>query len=169
MSGRARRAVLAFAVLALALLVVAGCASSVPSSVRPSPDPSGNPSDSATATSSAGAPSEVRVTLGIYSGRVDPSWLLSADEAATLDAMIASLPEQFGIPPEGGLGYHGFTIELPGQTLIAYRGTIAAPGSGARPYRVDGLRLVERFLLESGRAHLVAAEIAEAERGLAAP
>ena len=169
MSGRARRAVATLAVLALAVLVVAGCASPLAPSGRPSPTPSGKPSDSASATPGGGTGTEVRVTLGIYSGRVDPSWLLSADQAVALDAMIASLPAQFGIPPEGGLGYHGFTIELPGHTLVAYRGRIAAFGSGARSLRFDATGLVEHFLLESGRAHLAAAEIAEAERGLAAP
>ena len=163
-----RRAVASLAVLALAALVVAACGSPATPAGRPSPDPSGSPSDSPAAPSGGTGP-EVRITLGIYSGRVDPSWTLSADRGAALVALIGSLPEQFGIPPEGGLGYHGFTIELPGRTLIAYGGTIAAPGSGARPLRFDGQRLVERFLLESGRAHLVEAEIAEAERGLTAP
>jgi hypothetical protein len=168
-SAVARRTVALLAVLALVILVVAGCASPVAPSGRPSPAPSGKPSDSASAAPNGGTGAEVRVTVGIYSGRVDPAWLLSADQATTLEAIIASLPEQVGIPPEGGLGYHGFTIELPGRTLVADRGRIAGPGTGARPLRFDGLRLVERFLLESGRAHLVAAEIAAAERGLAAP
>jgi len=109
---------------------------------------------------------EVRVSLGLYSGRPDPEWVLTADQVAVLDAEIALLPDASGTPPAGGLGYHGFTVTRPGGTFVAYRGTVAPPGDAARPFKQDQGRVVERLLLETGRAQLAPAEIAEVERAL---
>ncbi len=63
---------------------------------------------------------EVRVTLGIYSGRPDPTWTLTGAEAAAVERAIEALPETAGTPPEGGLGYRGFTVTSLGRTLTAY-------------------------------------------------
>ena len=104
------------------------------------------------------APALIRtVALGIYSGRPDPSWVLTEAESAELDRLLGSLPSTVGEPPQGGLGYHGFMLGPadPGQgdrTLVAYRGTIADLGSGSRAYLVDVDRSVERYLLETGRS-----------------
>jgi len=116
----------------------------------------------------------VRVELGIYSGRSDPAWYLTADEAARLRALIAPLPRIQGIPAQGGLGYHGFTIMAAdgfgaGQSspsFVAFRGEIGAAGNGAREILVDKDRAVERLLLTTGRASLDPAEIAEVEADL---
>ena len=105
----------------------------------------------------------VSVVLGIYSGRADPGWTLSADQASTLDAMLAALPLQVTTPPGGGLGYHGFIIQRAGSTLVAYLGSIAPAGEGSRAGQMDPARSVERFLLGTGRAHLDAVEIAAVE------
>lgn len=114
------------------------------------------------------------VSLGIYSGRPDPSWSLTEQESAEFGRLLGSLPSTVGEPPEGGLGYHGFfltpsSIGQPGWTLVAFRGAIAAPGSGSRPYLVDRDRTVERYLLDSGRSHLTAEEIEAVESDLAPP
>lgn len=124
------------------------------------------------------APPSGTVVLGIYSGRPDPSWDLSPAQTAELARRIDALPIAVGGPPEGGLGYHGFTIVLrvageADRTLVAYRGTVtppgteAPPGTGAPAYLDDPERSIERFLLETGRAHLAAPEIAELEANLA--
>ena len=75
------------------------------------------------------------VSLGIYSGRPDPSWALSEAESAELSRLLASLPSTVGEPPQGGLGYHGFVLApadagRADRTLVAYRGTIDDLGSG---------------------------------------
>ena len=111
----------------------------------------------------------VAVSLGIYSGRPDPSWTLTAEEAEGLVNLLASLPEGTGAPPVGGLGYHGFTIALPEGTLVAYRGSVAPPGDGERAVRADPTRSVERYLLETSRSHLTAVEASEVERALTTP
>lgn len=118
------------------------------------------------------APPKVTVTLGLYSGRADPTWDLSEARAGEVVAEISALPVVTGIPPQGGLGYHGFVLLLrragqPDATIVVYRGTVApiegAPGS----YRIDAGRTLERLLLESGRELLAPLEIATIESDLA--
>ena len=113
------------------------------------------------------------VSLGIYSGRPDPSWDLTDAQAAQVESAIEALPVATGTPPQGGLGYHGFTILIrrPGQadeTLVAYRGTVAPMGTGPRTYRIDDGRTVERLLLDFGRSTLNPTEVAAVEADFAA-
>ena len=104
------------------------------------------------------------VSLGLYSGRPDPSWELSEEESAALTALLESLPRVDGSAPSGGLGYHGFTIErltpegMP-RLLLAFEGTVSDPASSYLSYLDDPDRSVERLLLESGREQLSAVEI----------
>lgn len=114
-------------------------------------------------------PARAVVTLGIYSGRPDPTWSLTSVEALTLTNMFASLANVTGTPPVGGLGYHGFTIALPSGTEVAYRGGIAAPGEGPRAVMSDPTRSVERFLLETSKPHVTAAEFEVARLAIGAP
>ncbi len=120
---------------------------------------------------SAPAARIVVVTLGIYSGRADPTWALTVDQAASIDAAVAALPDETGTPPVGGLGYHGFTIldKIRGTTLVAYAGAIAAPGDGPRSMKADPTMSIERCLLETSRSHVTAVEYATAEAAIAAP
>jgi hypothetical protein len=114
------------------------------------------------------------VSLGIYSGRPDPSWPLTESQSAHLDELLAALPSKSGSPPEGGLGYHGFSL-IPAdrgpydRELVAYRGTVGPVGSTTASYLLDVDRVVERFLLETGRPHLSAEEVAVVEADLATP
>jgi hypothetical protein len=129
-----------------------------------SPSPLG-----ASPTTSGASPGPVVVTLGIYSGRPDPAWILTIDEVAGLDAALAAVAVGTGTPPVGGLGYHGFSISRPGSTGVAYGGAVAAPGSGPRAMQADPTRSVERYLLEVARAHVTPDEYALVERAIAAP
>ena len=118
------------------------------------------------------APARITATLGIYSGRPDPSWDLTDTQAVQVESAIEALPVKTGIPPEGGLGYHGFSLvfQRSGQadeTLIAYRGTVAPLGAGPRAYRIDDGRSLERLLLDFGRSTLTPTEIAAVEADLA--
>jgi hypothetical protein len=144
------------------LLLLAGCAGS--GTLNPTAGPS------ATDGSATGDPAgPVRVTLGIYSGRVDPAWVLTDAEAATLQAALAALPGAVGTPPLGGLGYRGFTISGPGGTVVAFRGAVAAPGDAERAYLDDPARTIERLLRDTARAHVTGNELAEVTRALEAP
>ncbi|MCX6540869.1 MAG: hypothetical protein NTX77_04610 [Actinobacteria bacterium] len=121
-------------------------------------------SDVGTTTSSAPAPT--RIELGIYSGRADPQWQLTAEQAEALDQLIASLPTRTGLPASGGLGHHGFSIIRSDTTQIAYQGTVASSDPKADTYRVDATFSVERFLLDTGRGVLNGVEISEVTKGL---
>ncbi|MCU0484362.1 MAG: hypothetical protein MUC54_08885, partial [Chloroflexi bacterium] len=98
------------------------------------------------------------------------SWELVGTQATILVRMLADLPVEQGVPPQGGLGYRGFTVDIMtgGQVerLVVYRGAVAAEGSGARPVRLDPTRSVERYLLQSGRSQLDPAEAAAVEADL---
>jgi hypothetical protein len=107
------------------------------------------------------------VVLGLYSGVPDPSWQLTPSEAKELTALLAKLTTVVGRPPQGGLGYHGFTITGPRGTLIAFRGTVAPSSDKTRTsYLDDPRRTVERLLLETARSHVTRAEYALAQQGL---
>jgi len=142
----------------LLVLVAAGCGSPAASPSIPVVIGTPGPAD---------PEATVRVTVGIYSGRADPSWTLTAGEAAALDQALGALPSVVGQPPEGGLGYHGFTIERSAGTLVAYRGAVAPPGQGRRAYLSDPALTVERLLLETARPHVAGNELAEVHRSLA--
>lgn len=114
----------------------------------------------------------VTVSLGIYSGRPDPSWTLTDVQVAALVGQLASLPLTYGTAPQGGLGYHGFTILVqqagqPDQTFAAYRGTVTGSGDAPGTYRADPQRIIESALLETGRPHLSATVVSVVEAALA--
>ena len=114
------------------------------------------------------------VTLGIYSGRPDPSWVLTDVQAAALLGQLASLPVASGAVPKGGLGYHGFSVQLrqAGQAdtaIVAYRGDVTMSGDTEGTYRADPQRTLEQALLDTGRPHLAATEISIVEADLARP
>lgn len=157
MTGRAHLAVRLVGGL-LFLVTLAGCGGSSTASPRPTDAPGTD-----------GAVTPVRVTLGLYSGRADPAWTLTDAEAVALEAALAALPSVAGVPPEAGLGYHGFTIDRPGGIIIAYRGAVAPPGVRASAYLADPARTIERFLAGTARPHITGNELAEVERSFAAP
>jgi photosystem II stability/assembly factor-like uncharacterized protein len=138
-----------------------------PASVCGSPASPNAASPSSTRSIAPAGP--VVVTLGIYSGRPDPAWTLTVDEAAAVDAALAALPDGTGTPPVGGLGYHGFSITRSGSTSVAYRGAVAPPGDGPRAMKADPTRSIERCLLETSRSHVTPDEYAIAELAIAAP
>jgi hypothetical protein len=152
--------------LAIVIVFVATIVAS-PGALAQSASPS--PGSPAAATPAGGfavsAESPVTtVSLGLYSGRPDPSWELSEEESAALTALLESLPRVDGSPPSGGLGYHGFGIERltpegMSRLLVAFEGTVSDPDSSHPSYLDDPARSVERFLLDSGRDRLSAAEI----------
>lgn len=144
----------------LCLLLLAGCGGSGTATANPAVTD---------APGSGGAAGPVRVTLGLYSGRADPAWTLTDAEAAILETALAALSGAVGEPPVGGLGYHGFTIDRPGGIVVAFRGAVAAPGEGKRPYLADPARTIERLLIGTARPHVTGNELAEVEQAFAAP
>lgn len=79
-------------------------------------------------------PSDVVVELDAYSGLPNPTWTLTAEEAAEAERRLRDLPIAAGARmPEAVLGYRGFRLR---------EGT-ASPGTGRRIYVAAGLVQVE--------------------------
>ena len=164
------------ALVAVAVLVAACGSGSSPAPATPSPsaaDPTPVPVPTQSGLVSATLPpaQAAEVTLLIFSGRQDPSWLLTADETAKLGAMVAALPVVQGVAPQGGLGYHGFAVATTGPDgniliVTAYAKAISPAGGGAASYWRDDAGLVERFLLETGRPSMAADTYAAAKQAL---
>ena len=156
----------------MALTVIA-CGSTTAMTSRPTAaEPTAVPVPTTAASTAATLPpaTSARVTLGIYSGRPDPSWALTKDEADKLAALVAVLPVVPGGIQQGGLGYHGFLIALTTAdgsitTVTAYAKAIFPAGGGAGHWQ-DDAGLVERFLLETGRPSLDVAEYTMAKQAL---
>lgn len=99
----------------------------------------------------------MRVELDIFSGRPNPSWELTNEEASHLATRLAGLPTaapEFAPP---ALGYRGLVIfnpegisGLPSQFRI-YKGNMTIDDPESKYYRDSNE--IERWLLELGRAH----------------
>jgi hypothetical protein len=79
-------------------------------------------------------PGNVVVELDAYSGRPNPTWTLTAVEAAEAQRRLRNLPVAPGARmPEAVLGYRGFRL----------RDATASPSTGRRIYVTSGLVQVE--------------------------
>jgi hypothetical protein len=92
---------------------------------------------------------QCEVELDIFSGRPNPRWSLSPQECTTLQERLAGLPPTTKAATEPpGLGYRGLIVHrTDGPKVKVYGGHAAARQS-------DAGRQLERWLLETGRAHL---------------
>jgi hypothetical protein len=76
----------------------------------------------------------VVVEVDAYSGRPNPTWTLTADEAVEAQRRLRDLPIAAGARmPEAVLGYRGFRL----------REGAASPGTGRRIYVTSGLVQIE--------------------------
>ena len=100
--------------------------------------------------------SDMQVTLDVFSGRPNPSWILSADEAQELARRLHGLPSAVQLPREGDLGYRGFRIvttpqrsKLPTEIAVGQNLVTVRDDSGTRHYTdANGIEL---WLLEQAR------------------
>lgn len=101
------------------------------------------------------------VTLDVYSGRMNPSWKLSAadareflDRVERIDAEIAAKPASL----RGTLGYRGFHVSGSPSKKIGHLSMFTHAGIldvGQRSIAVfDAERGIEDWLLRTGRAHV---------------
>jgi hypothetical protein len=119
------------------------------------------------------------VTLHVFSGRADPQWTISDDQASELRQLI----EREGRPSipsarEGMLGYRGFSVveATGGEEPQALFRALAADGTRETSPMAVGIPEVEDFLLWTGhdditdevRAH-VAQEIQRTDLALRSP
>ena len=82
---------------------------------------------------------DIEIELDIFSGRPNPTWTLSGEAAERLWSLLKGLepapPEE---PPD--LGYRGFLLLAPPQTVRAYSGVLALAMRSEEPayYRDTG-------------------------------
>jgi hypothetical protein len=100
----------------------------------------------------------VRISLNVYSGRPNPSWELSDEQAETLLEQVGGLTESTAAKPPGvlsGLGYRGFLVErsatAPEGPLSLYVHEGIVDRGQLQANAIDGDQAIERTLLESGR------------------
>ena len=98
----------------------------------------------------------VLVTLDVFSGRPNPSWSLSPDEAQELTRRLQGLPPAHGPAPEGDLGYRGFhlamqapTLALPSEVTVG-KGTVTVRGQGGTRHYIDA-KGIELWLIDQAR------------------
>jgi hypothetical protein len=98
-----------------------------------------------------------RVTLDIFSGRLNPSWLLSEREEQQLVKRLKALNEPTDRRPSGsfgGLGYRGFCIT---RDIASPQGPLSMRiHEGILDHQLGGANLVadptlETWLAETGR------------------
>ncbi len=103
---------------------------------------------------------EVRVTLDVYSGRPNPSWMLSQSDAQDLLQMLNGLPRAEPSEFFDGLGYRGFVLDITTPEtssttqITLYKGRVRyADGSDAR-FFADNERQIERWLLSHAKPYI---------------
>lgn len=151
-------------------------ASPHPGASAQAPNPSlaqAGPSPVSTGTPSPAAPpptdrpeTAALATLRIYSGRPDLYWGITERHLEQLAAIAAELQATEGGPPEDGLGDRGFRVTGPKGTWRANAGVVATPDLEPGTSLADPEGIVERFLLETGRASFSADEAAAADAEL---
>ncbi|HSG40370.1 MAG TPA: hypothetical protein VLE27_12090 [Thermoanaerobaculia bacterium] len=109
--------------------------------------------------SSGTATGTVEVELDIFSGRPNPAWKLSEEEASQFLGMLYELPGAEAQPDEGKLGYRGFVVSFKdpqGQVATAriHEGTVERSAGGSTEYFADKDRKLERWLLQASASRL---------------
>ncbi len=98
----------------------------------------------------------MKAILDVFSGRPNPSWELTPQDAKELARRLTSMAPASRAPAEGGLGYRGFTIanpdkmaDLPVQISV-FNGVIGLSENGHTTYYSD-TNGVEDWLIRLAR------------------
>lgn len=89
--------------------------------------------------------------VSIFSGRPDPTWPVSEEQASDLLRLFDASASYADAPPSAPpLGYRGaFLRDDAGNEWYAYRGVVAAKSVNSSAARLDENRAFERALLAS--------------------
>lgn len=135
-------------VLNLALLLAAGALTM------------NQPQRSQTAVRNNKVEEQAKVTLNVFSGRRDPTWSLSKEQAESLLSIVKELPACDQRKFFDGLGYRGFQVTMSRpiterrSKVTVYRGRVRYDDGGNVKYLADEDRQIEQLLLKSGSPHL---------------
>jgi hypothetical protein len=100
----------------------------------------------------------VQVELDAFSGRPNPRWELSSEQAAEYSARFRALrPAPSPASSSDALGYRGFIVRTNGDEVRFYRGIASVQRSGQQEVFADPGRALEHWLLETARPHVDAA------------
>jgi len=100
----------------------------------------------------------LNVELDAFSGRPNPRWELSAEQASEYRTRFGSLGPAASPSTGGdGLGYRGFIVRANGEEARFYRGIAVVNQSGRQEVFADPSRALEHWLLETARPHVDAA------------
>jgi hypothetical protein len=123
-------------------------------------------STSGATTTSVTVSSSMRAQMDVFSGRPNPSWDLSPQEADQTRAILARLPERQPVIRSDNLGYRGVILQGDairdlGYTRISVGGGVAvAEGSQGTRYFSDSDRSLERQVFTTARGRIDATDYA---------
>jgi hypothetical protein len=98
----------------------------------------------------------MRVELNIFSGRPNPSWELSPQDASALEERLTGLTFTSQSPSGGGLGYRGFILSYPtpvaglSTQINIFNGVIKISEGGHTTHYYD-TKGAEGWLIEQAR------------------
>lgn len=103
----------------------------------------------------------MQVEVDVYSGRPNPQWNLTSQQAKEFVSQFQGLPQHQG---EGsvkeGLGYRGLIVTKQNETIEGYNeilisnGLVVAKQNRQSKQFTDQNRRLERWLFQTGRGHL---------------
>lgn len=103
----------------------------------------------------------MQVELDVFSGRPNPHWNLTPQEANEFVSLLQALPQtQVQGSIKEGLGYRGLIVTDPGQTIAGYdqivisNGVVVARRDSQLRQFPDKDRHLERWLFQTGRGRL---------------
>jgi len=104
----------------------------------------------------------MQVEVDIFSGRPNPSWNVTCDEADEFLRLFRALPESSSkvAVNDDGLGYNGLIVTEPDNSLDGYRqvsvakGWVVARGDSQSRQFIDQGRKLEQWLLQTGKGRM---------------
>jgi RNA polymerase sigma factor (sigma-70 family) len=102
----------------------------------------------------------VRTSVSIYSGRENPSWPLTAPQAAEFLKRLKGLPKTDAPAEQSRLGYQGFYLQVSGEKfggidyITVFGGFVRTRGRGPDQAFLDKDRTLEKWLLDTGKGTL---------------
>lgn len=103
----------------------------------------------------------MQVELDVFSGRPNPQWALTSQEADQFIKLLQALPQHQGeaSTPEG-LGYRGLIVTQPGETIDGYsqisiaNSIVTVEHNGELEQLADKDRALEQWLFQTGKDEL---------------
>lgn len=98
--------------------------------------------------------------VNVHSGRPNPSWSLTSEEAEEIIQIVLNLPQTSLASIAEGLGYRGFIVQLPevngeeNVTLWVSQGAVKYESENTTLSFIDVDRRLERKLIDWSAAHV---------------